>query len=315
MSKTFSSKSIDHIKSYPLVQQSTNYILSYKLAQVFSTYAIALTNYANANVVSKVYPVADLLAFADAKFDSLVLANFDVVLARAGETYARAESTLKAYKQKGESIVADYKKKGESIVAAYKSKGEAIVTPYKQKGDAVVAKAQDVALSFRKRGEDTVGVYLKPVNDYAVLTVDKVLPKLKKAAAESKQAAENELAKLLEIVNDTFERSKDLLTSKLSELQNAVIATYNKEFDAAPEKNYYAKVATASVSTGVQLLKSVNLDYIQPLRASTQSLVSDTIATTETQAQAGVEKAQELVNANLGLNGLALNIPVVSASA
>lgn len=320
MSKTFSSKSIDHIKSYPLVQQSTNFVLSFKVAQIFSTYAVAFTNYANANVVSKVSVVSDLLAFVDAKFDSLVLANVDVLVARAGDIYHLAESTVAEYRSKAENIVgayvskldetvSTYKKKGGEIVAPYKQKGEDIVAPYKKKSDEYVQKAQSVVTSVKKRGEDTVALVLKPVNEYASSTVDKVLPKVKKDAEKTKAVAENEIAKLFEIVNDTYARLKDLITSKLSELSNAVILTYNKEFDAASEKSYYAKVASASVNTGVALLKNVNSDYIQPLKATTLTYVNEAIAAAEDKGDEAAEKSQEVSN------NIAQNIPAVSASA
>lgn len=275
MSKTISSVSLDHIKSYSFVNKLTSYLLSFTVVAAVSTYAIALTNYIYTNIISKLPLVVDVLSFVDAKFNELVLVTFDKVLEVAG-----------AYKKKGETVLELYKKKGEDTIAAYK-----------------------------KKSEDTVATYLKPVNDYASSTVDKVLPKAKDAAQKAEATATNEISKSIEIVNDTLERTKDLITNKSSEISNTVISTYNKEFDAVPEKNYYAKVATASVSTGVTLLKSVNSDYIQPLKATTQNYVSDVTSQTKAKAEGVVNKASEIASNEPALNGLATNIPVVSASA
>lgn len=273
MSKTFTSTSLDHIKSYPLVAKLKDYLLSFTLVAALSTYAVALTNYIYTNVLVKLPYVVSLLSFVDAKFDALVLTNLDKLLALAA-----------SYKKQGEDTVLLYNKKGEDTLALYK-----------------------------KKGEDTVAVYLKPVNDYASSTVDKVLPKAKDAVAKTEATATNEISKSIEIVNDTLERTKDLITNKSSELSNAVISTYNKEFESSPDKNYYAKVASASVSTGVTLLKSVNSDYIQPLKTTSQNYVSEVASQTKAKAEQVVNKTSELASQEPALNGLA--IPVVSASA
>lgn len=162
---------------------------------------------------------------------------------------------------------------------------------------------EDLALSYKKKGEDVVSVYLKPVNEYASSTVDKVLPKVKDAAkkAEKKEKqAENEISKSIEIVNDTYSRSKDLFTTKSQDISNTVLTTYNKEFDSSKEKNYYVKVASASVTTGVKLLKSVNSDYIQPLKSTTQSYVTDVAQQTHKKADDvvsnGVAEVKKTIN-------------------
>lgn len=275
MSKTFSSASLDHIKSYSVVKKVSDYALSFNVVAVLTTYFVALANCVYSNLVTKLPFIVDTIKIVDVKFDSLVLVNLDKVSAAAD-----------SYKKKGEDAIAVYKKKGEETIAVYK-----------------------------KKGEETVSTYLKPVNDYASSTVDKVLPKAKDAAEKVEATATNEISKSIEIVNDTLERTKDLITNKSSELSNAVISTYNKEFDAVPEKNYYAKVASASVNTGVALLKNVNSDYIQPLKATTRSYVSDVASQTKTKADELVHKASDIASNQPVLNGLANNIPVVSASA
>lgn len=323
MSKTFASKSISHIESYSLVKKTEDFVLSFLLLQVFTTYALALTNYLNSNFVSKVPFFANNLAFLDDKFDLFVLGSVDKGLALILDYKKKGEDAVAAYKKKGGDLVGAYKKKGEEIVTPYKKKGEEIVGSYKQKGEEIVAsykkKGGDIVAPYKKKGEDivkkgeeTVASYLKPVNDYASSTVDKVLPKAKNAADKAEKTTETEIAKSLEIVNDTLERSKDLLSTKSSELSNAVISTYNEEFDAVKEKNYYVKVASASVTTGVKLLKSVNSDYIQPLKTTTQSYVSDVAAQTKSKAELVVASVEELAPSQPTLNGSA---PVVSASA
>lgn len=325
MSKPFASKTITHIESYPLVKDVEAFILSFLLFKALSLYFLALTNFVNAKVVSKLSFVVSNLSFVDDKVDTLVLGNADKALAVVLDYKKKGEDTALAYKKKGEDTALAYKKKGEDIVVAYKQKGEAIVSPYKKKGEDIVLsykkKGEDIVLpykqkgeaivtAYKKKGEDTVSSYLKPVNAYASSTVDKVLPKSKSTAA----AAETEIAKSIEIVTDTYERSKDLLTTKSSELSTAVFSTYNKEFDSVKEKNYYVKVASASINTGVSLLKSVNSDYIQPLKSTTQSYVSDVAGQTKAKATSLLQEGTEVVQNGSGLNGSA-TIPVVSASA
>lgn len=263
MSKAFTSKTKAHLESYSVVKKLHSYLLSFQLVQAVTTYVIALSNYFNDQVISRFPFVVRQLSFADETLDGVVLGNFDKALAVASQ---------KA--KQGEDLAISYKKKGEDTLSAYK-----------------------------KKGENAVGVYLKPVNDYASSTVDKVLPKVKNAtkkAEKKEKQAENEISKSIEIVNDTYSRSKDLLSTKSLDISNTVLSTYNKEFDSSKEKNYYVKVASASVTTGVKLLKSVNSDYIQPLKSTTQSYVTDVALQTQKRADDvvsnGVAEVKKTIN-------------------
>lgn len=321
-SKTISSKSIDHIRNYSLYQQVSAYLLSFSLVAALTTYAIAISNFAYTNIISKLTPLVGLLKFFDAKFDALVLSNVDYTVATGLSLKGKAEASLNEYKTKGGDVISAYKKKGEDTIAAYKKQGGDIVSAYKKQGGDIVAtykkKGEDVVATYKKKGEDVVEPYLKPVNEYASNTVDKVLPKVKDSAAKAEKSAKNEIGKLIDIVNDTYERSKDLIVSKKDDLTKTVTSTYNKEFDAAPEKNYYIKVASASVSTGITLLRNVNSEYIQPLKTQTQSYVTDVAAQTKSKALEVVAKGQEAVEKNTPtLNGSLQQqlVPVVSALA
>lgn len=233
MTKPFSSKSLEHIKKYPLVQKILSIVFSLPLVNTVYLYATALTNFIYSNIIIHIPFATRFLVFADNNFDALVLSVVDSVL----------------------SITEAILKRVETVLGEYKKKGDEYVSTYKQVGDEYKKKAQGIAGAYKKKGEDTVSSYLKPINDYASNTVDKVLPKVKEAkdAGESAQAeASNEIYKSIEIVHDTLNRSKHLISSKSNDLSNTVISTYNKEFDsAANEQNYYAKVASASINTGV----------------------------------------------------------------
>ncbi|PVH14708.1 uncharacterized protein CXQ87_002855 [Candidozyma duobushaemuli] len=274
MSKAFTSKTKAHLESYSVVKKLHSYLLSFQLVQAVTTYVIALSNYFNDQVISRFPFVVRQLSFADETLDGVVLGNFDKALAVASQKAKQGEDLAISYKKKGEDTLSAYKKKGEDTLSAYK-----------------------------KKGENAVGVYLKPVNDYASSTVDKVLPKVKNAtkkAEKKEKQAENEISKSIEIVNDTYSRSKDLLSTKSSDISNTVLSTYNKEFDSSKEKNYYVKVASASVTTGVKLLKSVNSDYIQPLKSTTQSYVTDVASQTQKRADDvvsnGVAEVKKTIN-------------------
>lgn len=263
MAKTFSSKCKAHLESYSVVKKLESFVLSFALFQALTTYVVAISTYLNDKVLSRFPFVVQQLTYLDETLDALFLGNFDKVLASAAK---------KA--QDSEQLVLSYKKKGQDTLSTYK-----------------------------KKTEDAVGVYLKPVNEYAASTVDKVLPKVKDAAhkAEKKEKeAENEISKSIEIVNETYSRSKGLLSAKSQDISNTVLTTYNKEFDSSKEKNYYVKVASASVNTGVKLLKSVNSDYIQPLKSTTQNYVSDVAQQTQKKADTvvsnGVAEVKKTLN-------------------
>ncbi|GEQ70593.1 hypothetical protein JCM33374_g4271 [Metschnikowia sp. JCM 33374] len=315
MSKAFASKSLDHLGSYSLVQSTKSFVLSYKYAAILATYSIALINFTQDNVVAKFPYALDLLQFSDAKFDSLVLSNVDAVL--ASDYYSKAENVLVASKENVGNVVNAYKVKGAQIYSALISRVQVHISPLKEQVSAYANNAQSILGEYKKKGEDTVSVYLKPINDFASSTIDKVLPKSKKVAEDAKASAETELAKSIEIVNDTYERSKDLIASKSNEVTSAVLSTYHKEFDSTPEKNYYVKVASASVNTGVALLKNVNSDYIQPLKETTQNYVQETITHADDKAGEHAAEAKKAVeNVSKQLNGSSNGtIPVVSASA
>lgn len=278
MSKEFSSKSWDHVASYPLVKSVVSYSLSFKVFQVLTTYLTAVFNYAAGLLFSAVPASKDYLEFFDTKFDANVLTQVDFIVSKVEPYYTQVVDYASSSLKKLDNAVAENKKH-----------------------------SQEALESMKKNAEDVVSGYLKPVNEYASSSVDKVLPKSKKKADEAKTAADNEISKSIEIVSDTFERSKDLIQSKSSEISNAVVSTYNKEFEAAPEKNYYVKVASASMHTGVTLLKNVNNEIIQPLTSSTQTYVSETVNKAEKSVEETAAKAQEYV-----ANGSA---PIVSALA
>ncbi|OBA23621.1 hypothetical protein METBIDRAFT_30059 [Metschnikowia bicuspidata var. bicuspidata NRRL YB-4993] len=315
MSKTFTSKSLGHLGSYSFVQSAKSYVLSYRYFAVLANYLVALINSIQMNVVAKSPLVRDFLKTSDAKFDAVVLCNIDAVL--VSESYKKIEKRLVTFKERVGEVARTYRAKGAQAFFAFVSKVKTLVSPYKKQATAYAENALCVVVEYKKKGEETVSAYLKPVNDFASSALDKVLPKSKKTTDESKTSAETELAKSMEIVNDTYERSRDLISSKSSEVTSVVLSTYNREFDSTADKNYYVKVASASVNTGVALLKNVNSDYIQPLKETTQSYVQESITNAEEKAEDVVSETTNAVeNVSVKLNG-SLNgaIPVVSASA
>lgn len=315
MSKTFDSKTLDHLGSYSLVQSAKSFVYSHRYFAISASYSIAAVNFTQDNVVAKFPFALDLLEFTDAKFDALVLSNFDAVL--ASNFYQKAESTFVSSKQHVDDAVSAYKLKGKQIIGAFIAKFQNLTSSYQEQVSVYAKNAQSTIGGFKRKGEDTVSSYLKPVNEFASSTLDKVLPKTQKVAEDVKASAETEIAKSIEIVNDTYERSRELISSKSSEVTSAVMSTYHKEFDSAPEQNYYVKVASASVNTGVTLLKNVNSDFIKPLKESTQNYVQETLTHSEEKAGEFVTETKKAVeNGSVKLNG-ALNgaIPVVKATA
>lgn len=279
MSKTFTSKSAEHIASYPLVKSTTSFVFQFRLFAVLAAYILALVNFTFDYLLSNFPALKDYFIVFDQTFNDNVLATVDSLVGVADGYYKKSSEYASSTLKKFDEVIAENKKQ-----------------------------SQETLSSIKKNASDKVSSYLKPVNEFASSSVDKVLPKSKKKAAEAKDEVENEISKSIEIVNDTIERSKDLILSKSSEISNSVLSTYNKEFDAASEKNYYVKVASASVHTGVTLLKNVNNDIIQPLKTSTQSYVSESVAQAEKKAENLTSKAKEYVASN----GSA---PVVSALA
>lgn len=279
MSKAFTSKSLEHIASYPVVKSTLDFALSFKLVAAFTTYLLAITNYTSSLLLTNFPFLKQYLEFFDLKFDANILSQVDYLSGIAEPYYTKVMDYTTTSLKKIDDAVAENKKQ-----------------------------SQEALNSMKKNAEDVVSGYLKPVNEYASSSVDKVLPKSKKKADEIKATTENEISKSIEIVSDTFERSKDLIQSKSSEISNAVVSTYNKEFEAAPEKNYYVKVASASVHTGVTLLKNVNHEIIQPLKTSTQTYVTESVNQAENKVEEVASQAKDYVASNG-------SVPVVSALA
>lgn len=271
MSKAYNSKSFNHLASYPVVQTFVSFALSFRVVEVLSVYVFAITKYTTLVLLYNIPALKIYLEYFDSTIEVKILSRVDFVI----------------------SIVEPYYTKAVCYVASYRLKIDSVVSENKKH-------SQEALSSIKKSAETVVSGYLKPVNDYASSSVDKVLPKSKKKALEAKTVAENEISKSIEIVSDTIERSKDMITTRSTVISNAVISTYNKEFEAAPEKNYYVKVASASVHTGVTLLKNVNHDIIQPLKTQTRTYADEN----ETRRGKKVE--------NVAANG---NAPVVSALA
>lgn len=291
MSKPFSSQSLNHLKKYPVVQKALAFAFSFQLINVLYSYALAVANVVYSKTVANIPVAAGLLQQADTKFDAVVLSSVDAVV------------------DKSEILV----KQGDTVLQEYKKKGGEYINTYKLVGDDYKKKAVDIAGAYKKKGEDTISVYLKPVNEYASTTVDKVLPKVKEAGETAQAEVSNELHKSIEIVNDTLNRSKHLISAKSNEISNSVISTYNQKFDSAATENYFVKVASASINTGVTLIKSVNLDYIQPLKETTQTYAQEATAPIKEKAQ---ELSQTAADTSSSIvSNLSSDVPVVTASA
>lgn len=290
MAKSFPSQSLDHIKLYPLVQRAISFAFSFQLVNILYTYALASANIVYSKIVAR-FPVATLiLQQADTRFDSVVLSTVDVAV------------------DKGDVLI----KQGDAVFQEYRKKGLEYAQTYKEVGDEYRKKAEDIAADYRKKGEDTISVYLKPVNEYASTTVDKVLPKAKDVGETAPSEATSELVKSIEIVNDTLNRSRHLISAKSNEISNSVISIYNQQFDAVETDNYFTKVASASVNTGVTLLKSVNLEYVQPLKESSQIYASEAAAPIKEKVQQVSETVAATSNRVAEKLG---DAPVLTASA
>lgn len=288
MSKPFSSQTLNHLSQYPVVQRAAAYAFSFHLVNLVYSYALSVASVLYSKLTVYVPQAPALLHRADSKFDAVVLSAVDAAVGKS-----------EYWVKQGDTVLQEYKKKGGDYVSTYKLVGG----EYKKK-------AAGIAGAYRQKGEDTISLYLKPVNDYAASTVDKVLPKGTETAACE---GSSELSKSIGIVNDTLARSKHLLSAKSNEISNTVIATYNEQFDAAAAHNYYAKVAAASINTGVSLLKTVNLDYLQPIKESTQTFAQEAAAPIRDKAQ---KVSQSVENSTNGvLSALSDDVPVVTASA
>lgn len=174
--------------------------------------------------------------------------------------------------------------------------------------------------------------YLAPANSYIYNTVDKYLPSSateNKATFKLEELKESsEISKFFKILNETYSRSKQLATSKSTEVTNTVSESYNKEVAALENvSGNLQKKAVASYNTLIKLVQDVNNSYIQPLRNQTQDYVVDVATTTKSKADSfiadaknGIKprveqataKGQELLN---GAAESSKNTPVVTASA
>lgn len=277
MSKPFSCKAWEHIASYSWVKYTLDFFLSFKLVQVFATYLVAVLSSTSNLLFTQIPASQTFVERLDAAVETKILTVVDHLVAIVEPYYAQAAGFATSSYKKIDNVVAENKRHSQMALS-----------------------------SAKKNAKEAVTGYLKPVNEYASSSVDKVLPKSKKRAFETKAAASDEISKSIDIVSDTIERSKDLILAKSTELSNSVVSTYNKEFEAAPKNNYYVKVASASVNTGVTLLKNVKTEIIQPLKFTTQTYVSETESTTQKNSENAAAKAKEFVKGSA---------PVVSALA
>ncbi|ABN65825.1 predicted protein [Scheffersomyces stipitis CBS 6054] len=158
--------------------------------------------------------------------------------------------------------------------------------------------------------------YVKPTNDYLIAAHNKYFPE----TAYSAKASSGSVETFAAVINSIFTSLKTKVSSKSSEISTSLISTYNAELSTTKEGSLIAKNLEASYNTATKTIKTLNDDYIQPLKIQTQGYVAEVTSSTRSKADSLISEAKSTINPALQtisekttlLNGSA---PVVSASA
>ncbi|RLV91121.1 hypothetical protein JA1_004086 [Spathaspora sp. JA1] len=119
--------------------------------------------------------------------------------------------------------------------------------------------------------------YVKPVDKKLVEINNKYL----RSIEESKEEG---VAKLFHTVKSIVLNLKSIAFSKSTELQKNLVDTYNQELSTTTKQNVIGKNIEASYNTATKTIKTLNEDYITPLKAQTQDYVDQFAAQTKNKA-------------------------------
>ncbi|KAK6460251.1 hypothetical protein DFJ63DRAFT_321006 [Scheffersomyces coipomensis] len=129
----------------------------------------------------------------------------------------------------------------------------------------------------------------------------------------------NEFIKFFYIINTILINLKLKINTSTNHISNELISTYNQELKSTTaEANYIAKNIQASYNTGLKTIKSLNDEFITPLKIQTTDYLGEVATSTKIKADSLINEAKQQIITPINgkvegvLNGSA---PVVSASA
>ncbi|ODV69029.1 hypothetical protein HYPBUDRAFT_193804 [Hyphopichia burtonii NRRL Y-1933] len=191
--------------------------------------------------------------------------------------------------------------------------------------DSVIAKTPDLSAyhpvtiytkSVVKLNKD----WLKPTNESIYKTYDAYLPgsltenktsfKID-AVTKDETKIGLEISHFVEISNEFLNRLKYYITGKSNDVSEALINTYNSEYEKLDATNPYFKSGQASYKTGLTLINDVKSDYFVPLKNQVNDVASQTKTRINNSINLNLQQVEEKKNELI--NGTAN--PPVSASA
>ncbi|KAK6457421.1 uncharacterized protein RJT20DRAFT_1991 [Scheffersomyces xylosifermentans] len=197
------------------------------------------------------------------------------------------------------------------------------VTPYLTKFDAfaddLLTKYFDgVIIGYPLKTIQYLEVtFVAPVNNYLIAAHNKYFPETAYTASSDNSAVYT----FFLILNEVLKSSRATVSNKSTEISNSLITTYNEELNSTKGSNLIAKNIEASYSTATKTFKSLNDDYLQPLKVQTQDYVSEVASSTKSRADHLFAEAKQTIDPaleSLNAKGASLvngSAAVVSASA
>ncbi|EGW34581.1 uncharacterized protein SPAPADRAFT_60011 [Spathaspora passalidarum NRRL Y-27907] len=119
--------------------------------------------------------------------------------------------------------------------------------------------------------------YVKPIDNKLVEVNNKYFRPIEETKTEG-------FTKLWNTVKNIATNLKASAFSKSTEIQKNLVDTYNQELSSTTKQNVIGKNIEASYNTASKTIKTLNEDYITPLKAQTQDIVDQFAAQTKNKA-------------------------------
>ncbi|CCG20442.1 hypothetical protein CORT_0A00490 [Candida orthopsilosis Co 90-125] len=111
--------------------------------------------------------------------------------------------------------------------------------------------------------------FIKPINQQIIHVNNTFLKPVENEAEDS-------IFQIYYTIKSIVYNATSTAFSKSNEIQHQILSTYNQELSSTPaNKSYLEKNLTASYNTGVKTVKTLNDDFIVPLKNQTQEFVTN----------------------------------------
>ncbi|CAH6723510.1 hypothetical protein CLIB1444_16S00408 [[Candida] jaroonii] len=235
----YSSPTVQHVKSYPVVSSFTSYLLTFQIFDYLNTQISTLLN-SGIDFISKYPVVIDNVKLVDGKFNSLVLNTFDSIISvpisyyNVGKT--KYETTFDTFNKYYFDTINYYL----GISNEYKFDGSKVYQFFKISNYGLLS-SKDIVIANGKK-----------FSDYSISTINKEIETLPKEIKSYPKIAYNVLVKFYNDFNENYYTPiKNQTTDYVQDVANQTKSKadlYVKNLNFIPKEKVEIEIPVVSAS-------------------------------------------------------------------